>query len=111
MKKIDEKILKYCGIYRTNKPYENINKALKKKNELEKLTGLKIEKAYIFGDSYWGKEGTNSDPAYCFLVDERLKTIDKVHPIVQEYVEEKKMLPFFFGVFANLTKENNQKGN
>lgn len=40
MEKIDENILKYCGIYRTNKPYENINKALKKNQKLMKESNL-----------------------------------------------------------------------
>lgn len=110
MEKLNEKILKYCGIYKTNKPYENIDKALKKKKELEKLTGLKIEKAYIFGDSYWGKEETNSNPVYCFLVDERLKTIDKVHPIVQKYVKEKRDVSILFWSLCQFEKRKQSKG-
>lgn len=89
MEKLDEKILKYCGIYRTNKPYENIDKALKKKKELEKLTGLKIEKAYIFGDSYWGKEETDSNPIYCFLVDERVKSTTYAN-VMREFSRNRK---------------------
>ncbi len=89
MEKLDGKLLKYCGIYKIHPTYEDTKKVFIKKQELENLTGLKIERIYVYGDSYWGKDDTYQDPFYCFLVDERLKTIDKVNGLVREYVEEK----------------------
>lgn len=50
MKQIDEKLLNYCGIYKKPKLSERQKKeVLNKKRELEKRTGMKIEKVYAYG--------------------------------------------------------------
>lgn len=91
MKAIDETLLKYCGIYQRPEISEKQKKeVLKKKRELEKRTGMKIERVYVYGESYWG-EKANSETyikQLCFLVDERLKSIDEIWAAVHEYGRE-----------------------
>lgn len=92
MKEIDEKILNYCGIYNHPEISEKRRKEIMKmKRELEERTGMKIEKIYVYGKSYWGKEIKKEDFAkeVCFLVDERIKRLDETRRIVNEYVLEK----------------------
>ncbi len=109
MEKLDEKLLKYCGIYKIHPTYEDTKKVFIKKQELENLTGLKIERIYVYGDSYWGKDDTYQDPFYCFLVDERLKTIDKVNGLVREYVEEKNDACILFWSLCQFEKRKQSK--
>lgn len=111
MEKLDEKLLKYCGIYEKNKEYENPKQVLKMKKELEKLTGLKIEKVYVYGDGYWGKENKpNKHTHFCFLVDERLKTIDEVSDLVGQYVIEKNVGNILFWSLCQFEKRKQSKG-
>lgn len=88
MKQIDEKLLNYCGIYKRPELSERQKKeVLNKKRELEKRTGMKIEKVYAYGKKYWGKDATQETftKQLCFLVDERLKSIDEIWPAVDQY--------------------------
>ena len=67
MEKLDEKLLKYCGIFKTPKTYEKEKEVMKIKKDLEKVTGLKIEKAYVWGEGFWGKDDKKQrKEAYCF---------------------------------------------
>lgn len=88
LKNIDEKILKYCGIYQQPEISDIQKKeVLKKKKDLEKITGMKIERVYIYGETYWGKDATDKTVTkqIGFLVDERIKRIDEIFHLVHEY--------------------------
>lgn len=93
MKEIDKQILKYCGIYQTPQITERQKEeVLKRKRELEKLTGMKIEKIYAYREPYWGKtanENTLID-RLCFLVDERTKCIYEINDKIKEHKEQSK---------------------
>lgn len=55
-KRIDKEVLEYMEIYKTKKvTEEKIKLAQKTKEELSKLTGLKVEKIYVFSEYAWGK--------------------------------------------------------
>lgn len=53
---------------------KKMKKIFKQKKELEELTGMQIEKIYVFGECYWGKNTNIDKAAVCFLVDERVGT-------------------------------------
>lgn len=85
--RIDKKVLEYMGIYKTKKiTDEKIKLGLKIKNELTKLTGIKIERVYAFDEYAWGK--SEDRPELCFLSDVRIKDIDKVFKDVEEYARK-----------------------
>lgn len=110
MKQIDEKILKYCGIYKkvniTNKQKQKI---LDMKKDLEKLTGMKIEKVFVYGKGYWGKDASvdKAIKNICFLVDERLSSIDKVGKVLDEYVTQKNESSILFWSLCQFEKRKN----
>lgn len=86
MRPIDERILNYCGIY--NRPEvdkETIKDILKKKDDIEKLTGVKVEKIYLFGESYWGKNPKRKFETLCFLADARISVLNEIHYKLEEY--------------------------
>ena len=111
MEKLDEKLLKYCGIFKTPKTYEKEKEVMKIKKDLEKVTGLKIEKAYVWGEGFWGKDDKKQrKEAYCFLVDERLKTIDKIFDKVHEYNNEHDCGQILFWSLCQFEKRKQSKG-
>ncbi len=82
--RIDKEVLEYMGIYKTKKPTEEkIKLGLKLKDEIYKLTKLKIERIYIMQDYAWGKNDDN--PAYCFLTDVRIREIDENMMVLRNY--------------------------
>ncbi len=82
--RIDKEVLEYMGIYKTKEATkEKIELGLKIKNEIEKLTGLKIERVYLMDEYAWAKE--DSTPSFCFLSDVRVRDVDNVFNNVKEY--------------------------
>lgn len=95
MKEIDENILRYCGIYQKPEVSEKKKREiLKKKRELEKETGMKIEKIYVYGESYWGKNANENTigKEVCFLTDERIQRIDEVFQPIELKKQKIKVL-------------------
>lgn len=83
-KRIDKKVLEYLGIYRTKEPtQEKIDLAFKVKKELTKLTKFNIEKIYIMDEYAWGEK--DDEPAFCFLIDARVKDLKESFLLVKEY--------------------------
>ena len=92
MRQIDEKILNYCGIY--NRPEvdkQTIEEVLKIKKEIEQLTGIEIERAYLFGEGYWGKELNRRFNEVCFLSDVRINILEEANYKLMEYKLHSKM--------------------
>lgn len=82
--RIDKEVLEYMGIYKTKEATkEKIELGLKIKDEIEEITGLKIEKVYLMDEYAWGKD--DSTPSFCFLSDVRVRDVDNVFNNVKEY--------------------------
>lgn len=94
MNKVDEKILNFCGIYQKPEITEKkMKKIFKQKKELEELTGMRIEKIYVFGEKYWGKNTDIDRAAVCFLVDERIQRLNEVETDkLQEEIKNKEKI-------------------
>ena len=86
MKQIDEKILNYCGIYNRPEVDEKTRKdVLKLKDKIEKLTGIKIERVYLYGESYWGKNPKIKFDEICFLSDVRISILKEANYKVRDF--------------------------
>lgn len=82
--KIDKKVLEYMEIYKTKiASDEKIKLGLKIKDEITKLTKLKIERVYIMDEYAWGK--SDDVPAFCFLSDVRIRDINEKFRDIEEY--------------------------
>lgn len=82
--RIDKEVLEYMGIYKTKEATkEKAELGLKTKDEIEKITGLKIERVYLMDEYAWGKD--DSTPSFCFLSDVRVRDVDNVFNNVKEY--------------------------
>lgn len=82
--RIDKEVLEYMGIYKTKEATkEKIELGLKVKDEIEELTGLKIERVYLMDEYAWGKD--DSTPSFCFLSDVRVRDVDNAFYNVKEY--------------------------
>lgn len=82
--KIDNKVLEYMGIYKTKEAKkEKVELGLKTKDEIEKITGLKIERVYLMDEYVWGKD--DSTPSFCFLSDVRVRDVKHVFRKTKEY--------------------------
>lgn len=82
--RIDKEVLEYMGIYKTKEATkEKIELGLKIKDEIEKLTGLKIERVYLMDEYAWGK--SDDIPSFCFLSDVRIRDIDEKFIDLEEY--------------------------
>lgn len=88
--RIDKEVLEYMGIYKTKEATkEKVELGLKTKDEIEKLTGLKIERVYIIDEYAWGKD--ESRPSFCFLSDVRIRDVDNVFNDIKEYAFKNNM--------------------
>lgn len=82
--RIDKEVLEYMGIYKTKEATkEKAELGLKTKDEIEKITGLKIERVYFMDEYAWGKD--DSTPSFCFLSDVRVRDVDNAFYNVKEY--------------------------
>lgn len=82
--RIDKEVLEYMGIYKTKEATkEKVELGLKTKDEIEKLTGLKIERVYLMDEYAWGKD--DSTPSFCFLSDVRVRDVKHVFRNTKEY--------------------------
>ena len=107
MNKIDEKILNFCGIYQKPEITEKkMKKIFKQKKELEELTGMRIEKIYVFGEKYWGKNTDIDRAAVCFLVDERIQRLNEVEYEVKEYTALKNENSILFWSLCQFQKRS-----
>ena len=90
---MNQAILNWYGINKSPEIDEKvIQKVMRVKKDLERLTRMKIEKAYICGESYWGKDSNENTIGneVCFLIDEKTEMLNSVMDIVQEYAEKRK---------------------
>lgn len=93
MREIDKQILQYCGIYQMPQiTKEQKEEVLKRKRKLEKLTGIKIERIYAYGKTYWGENASENTwiDKLCFLADERTKYIYEFNDKIKEHKEKEK---------------------
>ncbi len=105
-KRIDKKVLEYMEIYETQKiTDEKIKLALKTKEELSKLTGLQVEKIYIFSEYAWGK--SDETPAFCFLSDVRIRDINEKLIDIGEYAAKNNMEILFWSMCQFEKRKNN----
>lgn len=112
MKYIDDKILRYCGIYETKELTEKEKRQiLAMKKELEQKTGLVIQKIYAYGKGVWGKkEEEDHLREICFLVDERRILLDETTHIVEEYTIEKNISNILFLTLCQFEKRKQSIG-
>lgn len=88
--RIDKKVLEYMGIYKTKEATkEKVELGLKTKDEIEKITGLKIERVYLMDEYAWGKN--ESRPSFCFLSDVRVRDVKYVFRNIKEYAWKSNM--------------------
>lgn len=88
--RIDKEVLEYMEIYKTKEATkEKIELGLKVKDEIEELTGLKIERVYLMDEYAWGKD--DSTPSFCFLSDVRVRDVDNVFNDIKEYAFKNNM--------------------
>ncbi len=105
-KRIDKNVLEYMEIYETKKiTDEKIKLALKTKEELSKLTGLQVEKIYIFSEYAWGK--SDETPAFCFLSDVRIRDINEKLIDIGEYAAKNNMEILFWSMCQFEKRKNN----
>ncbi len=105
-KRIDKNVLEYMEIYETKKiTDEKIKLALKTKEELSKLTGLQVEKIYIFSEYAWGK--SDETPAFCFLSDVRIRDLNEKLIDIGEYAAKNNMEILFWSMCQFEKRKNN----
>ncbi len=105
-KRIDKKVLEYMEIYETKKiTDEKIKLALKTKEELSKLTGLQVEKIYVFSEYAWGK--SDEMPAFCFLSDVRIRDLNEKLIDISEYAAKNNMEILFWSMCQFEKRKNN----
>lgn len=104
--RIDKKVLEYMGIYKTKEPtQEKINLALKVKDDLTKLTNLKIERVYLMDEYAWGEN--DDEPSICFLTDVRVKELDESFMLVEEYAYKNNINILFWSMCQFEKRKNN----
>lgn len=105
-KRIDKEVLEYMEIYKTKKvTEEKIKLAQKTKEELSKLTGLKVEKIYVFSEYAWGK--SDETPAFCFLSDVRIRDLNEKLIDISEYAGRNNMEILFWSMCQFEKRKNN----
>lgn len=104
--RIDKEELEYMGIYKTKEATkEKAELGLKTKDEIEKITGLKIERVYIIDEYAWGED--ESRPSFCFLSDVRVRDVDNVFNNVKEYAWKANMNILVWSICQFEKRKNN----
>jgi len=104
--RIDKKVLEYMGIYKTKEvTKEKKELALKVKEDITALTKLTIERVYLIDDYIWGKE--DGTPAIALLSDVRVKDIDAIFYLVEDYCYGKNIKLLMWSMCQFEERKNN----
>lgn len=104
--RIDKKVLEYMGIYKTKEATkEKVELGLKTKDEIEEITGLKIERVYLMDEYVWGKD--DSTPSFCFLSDVRVRDVKHVFRKTKEYAWKANMNILVWSICQFEKRKNN----